>query len=86
MNGVIEYLINFYQRYSVIPEIRFENDIGCMWVVITLNKGDKYISRRFYYVPVGTGSYDNFVSYNPHFEMEIEEMVKRLIAESEMII
>lgn len=79
MNEIIKALIRFEQKYKVTPSIRFEHEIGCEYVYITLEKGKKRIDRRFYFVPVGDGTAENFDIYNPCFEIDIEKMVEELL-------
>ena len=79
MEEIIKALIRFEQKYKVTPIIRFENESGCEYVYVSFVKGKKRIDRRFYFVPVGDGSEENFDRYNPYFEVDIEKMVEELL-------
>ena len=83
MKDIIKALILFEQKYKVTPSIRFEHEIGCEYVYVRFEKGKKHIDRRFYFVPVGEGSGENFELYNSCFEVEIEKMIEELLSKAE---
>ena len=78
MEEIIEKLIEFGMKTGVIPCIDFKAEPGRMWIKIRFKRKGKYISRLFYYVPVGDGTVDNFRIYNQQFDEEIKAMIERL--------
>ncbi len=78
MKDIIEKLIEFSQKYGVMPSISFKHECGNVWIKVRLKRNEKAIDKLFYYVPVGKHTIDNFRIYNEYFDEEILEMIGML--------
>ena len=80
MIDIIKSIFDFNNKNEVVvSDIRFDYEPGCCWVMITLARRDKKISKKFYFVPVGDGSFENFKYYNPDFELIMHCAAKELL-------
>lgn len=78
MENIIYELIEYAREHGVIPTIRFEPDIGCMWIEVTFMKNNKAIDHTFYYTPCGDQTLHNFKNYNKYLEEQFNAMIEQL--------
>lgn len=78
MQSVLEYLIKFGNENNVFTSIRFEGDIGCVWIFVKFRRGKRCIERMLYYVPCGDKTVDNFRLYHPQVDVELQVMLDEL--------
>lgn len=78
MCEIIQKIFDYMYKYHVIISIDFLPEGYGQVLRLKIQKGSSVFFRRFYYVPKGKDTLKSFMEYNTDFELQVENMIKKL--------